>query len=309
MKYPIKREFGLYAHFHPPVYKALLPLINFALTRMPKKRQPGIIESKLRIESEAGGCVDALLLTPEGIGGTAPCLVYCHGGGFVMEAAPSHYALAAEYARGVRCKVLFVKYRLAPGYAFPVPVLDCFSAYQWTLQNAAALGIHPHRIAVGGDSAGGCLAAALCLMARDKGVGLPCFQMLIYPVLDKRMQTASMRRFSDTPMWNARLNEKMWRWYLPDKSKSGAAYASPAEADTLAGLPDVYIETTEFDCLRDEGIAYAGALQSAGCAVEHNDTSGTMHGFDGVQNSAIVRACVRRRIDALQRAFCSTTQP
>ncbi|MDD3921750.1 MAG: alpha/beta hydrolase [Eubacteriales bacterium] len=309
MKYPIKKEFGLCAHFHPPVCKALLPLINYVLSLLPKKKQSGITESKLHIPSEAGRSVDALLLTPDGIGDNAPCLVYYHGGGFVMEAAPSHYALMTEYAKGARCKVLFVRYRLAPKYAFPVPVLDCFSAYQWVLQNADALGVDPGRIAVGGDSAGGCLAAAICLMARDRGVPLPCFQMLIYPLLDRRMQTASMRLYPDTPMWNARLNEKMWQWYLPEQTTLDVAYASPAEAATLAGLPDAYLETAEFDCLRDEGIAYADALQNAGCAVERNDTSGTMHGFDGVLHSPTVRACIEQRIGALQRAFDSPVQP
>lgn len=303
MKYPIKQEFGLYAHFHPPVCGALLPLINVALALLPKEKLTGVTESKLHIPSEAGGSISALLLTPDGVGDNAPCLVYCHGGGFVMEAAPSHYALMAEYAKGARCKVLFVRYRLAPKHAFPAPVLDCFSAYQWVRRNADALGVDPARIAVGGDSAGGCLAAALCLMARDKSVPLPCFQMLIYPVLDRRMQTASMQRFTDTPMWNARLNKKMWQWYLPTPPTMDIAYASPAEAATLAGLPDAYVETAEFDCLRDEGIAYAEALQRAGCAVERNDTSGTMHGFDGVLNSPTARACVERRVDALQRAF------
>ena len=308
MKYPIKKEFGLYAHFHPPVCKAFLPLINAALALLPKKKQSGITESKLLIPSEAGGRISALLLTPDGIGGNAPCLVYCHGGAFVMEAAPSHYALMAEYAVGARCKVLFVRYRLAPKHAFPVPVLDCFSTYRWVLQNAATLRVDPARIAVGGDSAGGCLAAAICLMARDKGVPLPCFQMLIYPALDRRMQTASMRLYRDTPMWNARLNEKMWRWYLPKQTTLDIAYASPSEAATLAGLPDAYLETAEFDCLRDEGIAYARALQSAGCAVERNGTSGTMHGFDGVLRSPTVRACVERRIGALQRVFDSAVR-
>ena len=309
MKYPIKQEFGLYAHFHPPVCGALLPLINVALALLPKKKQSGITESKLHILSEAGGRISALLLTPDGVGDNAPCLVYFHGGGFVMEAAPSHYALMAEYAVGARCKVLFVRYRLAPKHAFPVPMQDCFSAYQWVRQNADALGVNPARIAVGGDSAGGCLAAAICLMAQDKGVPLPSFQMLIYPVLDRRMQTASMQRFTDTPMWNMRLNEKMWQWYLPEQTTLDIAYASPAEAATLAGLPDTYLETAEFDCLRDEGVAYANALQSVGCTVEWNDTSGTMHGFDGVLNSPTVRACVKRRVGALQRAFDSPVQP
>ena len=303
MNYPIKKEFGVYAHFHPPVCAALLPPVNFLLTHIPRKKHTGITVSNLSIPREADERVEALLFTPEGLQANAPCLVYFHGGGFVMEAAPSHYALAAAYAAGASCKVLFVRYRLAPKHGFPAPVLDCFTAYQWARQNADVLGIDSARIAVGGDSAGGNLAAAVCLLARDRDMAIPCFQMLIYPVLDRRMQTASMGRFPHTPMWNARLNEKMWRWYLPASPETDIAYASPAEAATLAGLPDAYLETAEFDCLHDEGVAYARALQRAGCPVELNETSGTMHGFDAALNSSIVRACVRRRVSALRSAF------
>lgn len=303
MKYPIKKEFGFYASMKPPVYKPLLPIINLALTFMPKRKQIGLVISKKRIPTSDGTCIHALLMAPEGIGENAPCLVYCHGGGFMMKAAPSHYALAGEYAKETPCKVLFVQYRLVPKHTFPTQVNDCFAAYLWTMENAKMLGIDPQRIALGGDSAGGNLVAAVCLMARDRGKMSPCFQMLIYPATDCRMQTESMRLYTDTPMWNARLNAKMWRWYLPEDAGKDITYASPAEAVSLTGLPNAYIETAEFDCLRDEGLEYAVALQAANVCVELNETRGTMHGFDTVLNSSVVRECMARRVNALKREF------
>ncbi len=301
MKYDISKEYGLYVHMHPPLTKAILPSVNFLLGLLPKSGLKGLDVKKLSLPSTDGEGIDALLISPKDAGDNAPCLVYFHGGGFVMEAAPSHYRLTAEYARRAHCRVLFVKYRLAPGYVYPVQVNDCFCAYKWALENADAIGTDVRRIAVGGDSAGGCLAAAVCIMARDSGVKPPCFQMLVYPVLDKRMETESMRIYTDTPMWNARLNKKMWEWYLQGLT-DGISYASPAEAD-LRDLPDAYIETAEFDCLRDEGREYAEALIKAGTAVRLNMTRGTMHGYDTVKKSPTVRESVAARVDALLRAF------
>jgi acetyl esterase/lipase len=170
-------------------------------------------------------------------------------------------------------------------------------------ESAGRFGIDPKRIAVGGDSAGGNLAAATALLARDGGSAQPCFQMLIYPVIDRRMQTESMKRFSDTPMWNSVLNAKMWKWYLEGAGSANIEYASPIEADSLVGLPEAYVETAEFDCLHDEGAAYAAALNSAGCLTRLNETSGTMHGFDIVSGSTIVRDSVYARVESLRQAF------
>lgn len=116
------------------------------------------------------------------------------------------------------------------------------------------------------------------------------------------MQMGSMRLFSDTLMWNAKLNRKMRRWYLPDVQAEDITYASPAEATAFAKLPAAYVETAEFDCLHDEG-AYATTLQGAGCGVELYEAKGTMHGFDAALDSPTVKACVARRLRALGRAF------
>ena len=165
------------------------------------------------------------------------------------------------------------------------------------------LSIDPARVAVAGDSAGGALAAAVCQMARDRGSSLPCAQLLIYPVTDRRMDYPSCRAYTDTPMWNARLSKKMWQGYVQDPAAPHMAYASPMEADTFEGLPPAYVETAEFDCLHDEGVAYALALQGAGVDVTLSETEGTMHGFDIAMKAPTTQAAIAARLAYLDKVF------
>ena len=127
--------------------------------------------------------------------------------------------------------------------------------------------------------------------------------MLIYPVTDARQITESIKMYHDTPLWNSKLNEKMWKMYLKDGVGGDRDYASPMEAKSLENLPDAYIEVAEFDCLRDEGVNFAESLRQSGNHVELYKTIGTIHGFDIAEDSEIVRLCVRRRIEALKSAF------
>jgi acetyl esterase/lipase len=229
--------------------------------------------------------------------------VFFHGGGFILAAAPHHYALAREYASRARCRVVFPDYRLAPKHPFPAAAHDCADTYCWTLQNAETLRIDPTRVAVGGDSAGGDLAAVTAQMARDLGWTRPVFQLLIYPVTDRRMQTASAKAFRDTPLWNTALSEKMWRFYLPDAGDEPVCYASPIEAASFADLAPAYVEVADFDALRDEGIAYAQALRNAGVPTELRRTKGTPHGFEVLTRAPITRMAAGWRCAALHGAF------
>lgn len=255
-----------------------------------------------RIVSDDGKLIPVRVFSPSVKEKLLPCLVYFHGGAFVIPAAPYHWKLANLYALKTPCKVVFVDYRLAPQHPFPTGLMDCYSALRWVDHNASLLGVDRNRIAIGGDSAGGNLTAAVALMARDRGEISPCFQMMIYPVTDARMITPSMEEFSHTPVWNGTLNHKMWEWYLPHPPEH-RGYASPMEADSLEGLPPAYVETAEIDCLRDEGIAYAKALEAAGTPVTLHQTKGTPHGFDIMLHSPIVKVCVEERIKALRQAF------
>ena len=194
---------------------------------------------------EIAGYKDAKLTTyviePRECKGELPCMVYYHGGGFLLRASGAHYKIAKWYAERVKCKVVYVDYRLAPNDPFPIPVEDCYCAYQWTVENAGRLGIDKNRIVIAGDSAGGNLAASVTLMRNDRKKQLPSGVMLIYPVTDRRMETKSMKQYTDTPVWNAKLSKMMWDAYLVDDRVADIKYASPAEADTLSCFPDTYM--------------------------------------------------------------------
>ena len=176
--------------------------------------------------------------------------------------------------------MISVDYRLAPENPFPAGVEDCFAAIEWAGRNHAELGIDADRVAVGGSSAGGALAAAVALMARDRGGPRLCYQLLVYPVLDNRLNTPSMLGFTHTPVFARRTAEAMWRHYLGDQISDTSPYAAPARAKTLSGLPPAYVEACALDPLRDENIAYATRLLEAGIATELHVYHGVPHGFD-----------------------------
>ena len=306
MKYPLDESFAFLQKAVAPSSESMLRAANFLMDILPKKTNSDdeMTVQHIKITADDGEELTAYLYEPAELKGDAPCLVYIHGGGFTTKAAPMYYSCAWKLAESVPCKLLFADYRMALDYPFPTPAEDCYATLKWAFDHAAEYQIDPSRIAIGGDSAGGNLAAGVSLMARDRGLTMPCFMMLLYPVLDRRMQTESMRLFSDTPMWNSVLNKQMWDYYLPNGADTpNLEYASPAEASSLAGLPTAYIETAEFDCLRDEGIAFAAALKAAGVPVQHREVDGAPHGYDVAMRSPVTRACMEQRIENLRKAF------
>lgn len=298
-RYPVDRSFGIFSRFSPPFGRGIFVLARAALSLVPKGSR-GVSVRRVTVAGKVP--VRAFLISPKGEKRKLPCLVYFHGGGFVFKAARYHYRNAAAYAR-TGCRVLLVDYRLAPKYAYPVPNEDCFAAYAWAAEHAAELAIDPARLAVGGDSAGGCLAADVIFRAHRAGLPAPRFFMLVYPVLDRRMQMQSMQAFSDTPMWNARLNKKMWQYYLAD-----GQYRSPAEEGDFSFFPPTYLETAEYDCLHDEGVAFAEKLREQHVPVTVRETSGTMHGYDIVRRSAITQESIMARCVALATALGTSAQ-
>ena len=312
MCYRINKEFFPFSHLSPPIQNARIAGWMGSKMRPPrwvcKNKDRRLDVFKEEILSWDGSALSLFVLAPGGLKGDAPCLVYYHGGGFFFEGAGYHYRLAGQYALECACRVVFVQYRLAPKNPHPTPVRDCYAALSWVFEQAERLHVNKEKIAVGGDSAGGALAAAVCQMARDQKKDLPIFQLLVYPVTDRRMQYDSCRRYTHTPMWNARLSKKMWQGYLPGDRVIDPSYASPMEAGDFGGLPPAYLETAEFDCLHDEGLAYADALQKAGVAVTINETKGTMHGFDIVKGAPTTRASVKRRIKFMKEQFAKEKQ-
>lgn len=225
-----------------------------------------------------------------------PALLYIHGGGFVVGSIDTEHGSAVDLARTLGSVVVSVEYRLAPEHPYPAAPHDCFAALTWLHAEAANLGVDRTRIGVIGRSAGGGLAAALALMARDKGGPALCFQYLDIPELDDRLTTPSMVAFTDTPLWDRNKAIASWRHYLAATSDDVPAWAAPARAEDLSGLPPAGIATAEFDPLRDEGLAYAMALIAAGVSVELHHYRGTFHGSVVATTAQVSR---RNRADEL----------
>ena len=304
-KYPIHPDFKRLERHRIRMNAALLPAVSFVGLVFDRfKPSDGIRETKKTILGYLGEDIKIAVYKPENIAPDAPCLIYLHGGAFWMKAAPHHKTLMYQYALGAQCVVVFVDYRLAPKYPFPYGVEDCFAAFGWVCEHAQTLGIDPHRIAVAGDSAGGALTAAVCLMARDRKCAIrPCFQMMIYPVLDSRQQTRSIQEYVDTPMWDSVQTQYMWSIYLKNGAGDQLTYAAPAQADDLHDLPPAFIEAAEFDCLHDEDVEFAHALERAGVDVQLYESVGTVHAYEFVKTSAITKASIAMRIELLKKAF------
>jgi acetyl esterase len=208
-----------------------------------------------------------------------PTLVFFHGGGWVVGDLETHDTMCRHIANAARCAVAAVDYRLAPEHKFPAAVEDCVAATLWVAENARETGVDPGRLAVGGDSAGGNLAAVVSLIARERGTPKLRAQLLLYAVLDCGMKQSSHQRFAEGHL----LTEATMRWfaeaYLREPADIDDWRVSPLRAPDLSGLPPAYVLTAGYDPLCDEGIAYARRLEASGVAVEHRHVPGQIHGF------------------------------
>jgi len=250
------------------------------------------------------GTVAVRVYAPAGPDDTQrPALLDLHGGGFVVGSIEMEHAFATQVARELGAVVVTPEYRLAPEDPFPAGVEDCYTTLRWMVDNASTLALDIERIAVGGQSAGGGLAAAVALLARDRGGPSLCFQFLGIPELDHRLATVSMRTFVDTPLWHRPNAELSWEYYLGTDVGSVSPYASPAVATDLTGLPPAYITTMEFDPLRDEGITYALRLLEAGVTVELHSFPGTFHGSTLIPTADVSRRAHHELLTALRRGL------
>lgn len=225
-----------------------------------------------------GGDIPIRIYTPS----VAPngILVFYHGGGWVVGDLESHDYVCRALTNAAGCTVVAVDYRLAPEHKFPAGPEDCYAAANWVAHNAASLGSDDGHVAVGGDSAGGNLAAVVALMGRDRGGPKIRHQMMIYPAIDAAMDTASQKEFTQDGYVLSRLDmEWFWGHYLAKPGDGDNPYASPNRARDLRGLPPAHIITAEFDPLRDEGEAYAELLKKAGNRVKLKRYAGVVHGF------------------------------
>ncbi|MGX4734341.1 alpha/beta hydrolase [Kitasatospora griseola] len=211
--------------------------------------------------------------------GRLPVLLYLFGGGWTLGSPDTGDAICRRLTNAVGCVTVSVGYRLAPEHPFPAAVHDVIAGAEWIAANAAELGVDPERIAVGGDSAGGNLAAALTLAARERGGPALRHQLLVYPNTDHAADTPSVREHDDPLLFNRRSVAWYWGHYLADPADGADPLASPLRAPSLAGLPPATVITAEYDPLRDEGEAYARALRAAGVPVELRRYDGMPHGF------------------------------
>jgi len=212
--------------------------------------------------------------------GGLPALIFFHGGGLVAGSLDTHDALCRTLAEGIGAKVISVGYRLAPEHPFPAAIEDSVAATQWVFDNADTLEIDPDRIAVGGDSAGGTLAAVVTQLAKEAGGPRIAFQLLLCPVLDFGTETPSRREFAEGYLLDRTTMETDLAHYAPGDPMDPRV--SPLRALDLGSLPPAAIHTAEFDPLRDEGEAYARRLADAGVEVSHTCHAGLIHHFYGL---------------------------
>ena len=235
---------------------------------------------------------EALGPPPEALGQPGSAVLYLHGGGMIFGLAQlgQLYDLALrDYVATSGVPMLLVDYRIAPEHRHPTPVEDCYAALLWLADNAAALGVDPARIGVMGDSAGGGLAAGVCLLARDRGGPPVAQQLLIYPMLDDRIHTPDPQLLPFLT-WTYDDNITGWAALLGDSAGTDTVppYAAPARATDLTGLPDTYIDVGDLDIFRDEDITYAQRLADAGVPTELHLHPGCPHAFEALARKADV---------------------
>jgi acetyl esterase/lipase len=273
-----------------------LPLMR-AMTRL----SAAAGRSKAEVVPVSEG-VSVRVFRPTAVTGPGPALLWIHGGGLVMGYAGMDDDFCRRAARELGAVVASVEYRLAPDHPYPTPLHDCHAALRWLADQP---GVDPRRIAIGGASAGGGLAAALALLARERGEVHPAFQLLVYPMLDDRTVRAADGTADRLRMWNAASNRFGWRSYLGGSAGAEVpGFAAAARADDLTGLPPAWIGVGTLDLFLAEDREYARRLRAAGVAVDLHEVPGAYHGFDMVQRRAPVsRAFVGSQLTALGAAL------
>ncbi len=227
-----------------------------------------------------GGDIGFRRYRPLGVAaGVLPTLIYYHGGGFVIGTIETHDSTCRRLANTSRCQVISIDYRLAPEFPFPAAIDDGMAAFRHIRDNAASFGADAARLAIGGDSAGGNIAAVVCQACRDAGESGPAFQMLIYPATDYSVPSASRQEFAQGYFLTKDLIDWFWEAYGADEPDKSDLRVSPLLAKDFAGLPPAFVLTAGYDPLRDEGRAYADRLIDAGIKTTYVNYPGTIHGF------------------------------
>jgi len=275
-------EFFPYSLFIPPYNKVFFFIARIILT-IPKLF---LFSSKeIKIKKEIIENTKVYIFTPKKV---ERKLLYIHGGGFTYYANPKTYSLCKKYAIETNSKLYFIDYKLAPKYKYPYQLNECYDVYKNLKLN------NNKEIIIGGDSAGGCLALELTDKIIKENLQIPNKLLLIYPLLDHKMNTNSMKKYTNTPMWNSKLNKKMWNIYTNKKD-----YNSPLYIKDLSKFPKTYIETAEYDCLHDEAINFKDKLVKEKIKVVLNETKNTIHGYD-IKNTKTTNESINKRINFIK---------
>jgi acetyl esterase len=269
-------------------------------------------EKWITVPAEVGD-VRVRIVKPIGTVGVLPAILYVHGGGWILGNAGTHDRLVRELAVGVNAAVVFVEYDRSPEARYPVAIEQAYATAQWISQYGASEGLDPERVAIAGDSVGGNMAAAVAILAKQRGDVSFVHQSLYYPVTDAGQDTDSYREFANGPFLRAESMAWFWDAYLPDQHKREEITASPlrASVDELTGLPETFLIVDENDVLRDEGEAYGRKLTEAGVRTTSVRYNGIIHDFmmlNPVRETAAATAAIEQAIHILSKAF-DTTDP
>ena len=254
------------------------------------------------------GDVRVRIVRPRGATGTLPAVLYMHGGGWVLGNANTHDRLVRELAVGARAAVVFVEYTPSPEAHYPVAIEQGYATAQWIVRDGATKGLDAARMAVAGESVGGNMAAALALMAKERGDVRFVHQSMWYPVTDAAMDTDSYHEFATGYYLSRRLMEWFWDAYTTDPSDRAQITASPNRATTeqLTGLPPAFLLVDEADVLRDEGENYAAKLRAAGVPVTTVRYDGIVHDFmllNPLSETRATRAAIAQATELLRNAL------
>lgn len=280
------------------------------LTRLqPESKAPDDIQvDQIYVQSQEQHQVRLRLYRPKAINPGAPVLLWMHGGGLIIGSPEQNDRAMFHIVRHAECVVVSVDYRLAPNHPFPTPLDDCYAALKWVHAHAETVGIDPNRIAIGGESAGGGLAASLVQLAHDRGEIHPLFQLLIYPMLDDRSAIRTDVAQVELLTWTPQNNRFGWESYLGHACgfDDVPPYAVPARREELTGLPPTWIGVGTLDLFYDENVAYARKLQRDGVDCELVVIEGAFHGFDQFDHDLpVVQAFRQSQIEALRKRLAA----
>lgn len=289
-------------NFESPIISVVMKIGTKFVKAAAKKYQPksGVTRTIIQLPMEDGEKIDCFLVEPTGTEEDLPVVMYYHGGAFIFPIQQMMIQNAEYYARELHCRVFVPEYRLAPKYPFPIPLEDCYRTLTYVSEQKKRFHIDDKKLILYGDSAGGCLAAAIAQMCRDRKGPRALGQMLIYPVTSHLSNTGSMEEYKDA-VWSRKVNKNMWNMYLKEGDKGMLKYAAPLFSDNFSDLPRAYVEPQEMDSLRDEAIEYEKKLREAGIQTELKIIPGSYHGFDTDLCNEFIREIVDYRCQVMKQ--------